>query len=374
MPLFALPMMASGLIFFAQASPPNPKGFYVGTAGSTLCALALIYAVSLPATVAAGLTSGAILIFFKYFNAIFPPTAVLGMLLLQSTLGSAVPSPSGLPVSKLTDVLSFLAFPWLAGHAWLYGSALVVSRVRVQVKKLLSQLQIRDDSFALTGSTLQAALKMRTDATGAEYAIYWTNANGKLVVTADYQTDSMRKELGARGLASSYAEASSLFQLQAGGGEATQGSTIANVLEAGKSLFVQNVSASSMWRKDLAKKYGIQSVVFEPLDNAIIEIGIASRPWASTPPLPAIPSRTMRRAFETMGASYTIFWARNSSAGGFTAVSYYTTASRRKALRQVRALLLLLRFAAPPSPPALLCVRMCQNSVKGSSTGRREEF
>jgi len=28
------------------------------------------------------------------------------------------------------------------------------------------------DSFALTGSTLQAALKMRVDAAGAEYATY----------------------------------------------------------------------------------------------------------------------------------------------------------------------------------------------------------
>ena len=54
--LFALPMMASGLIFFAQAQPPNPKGFYVGTIGACVCTTALVCTSALPIEVGAGNT------------------------------------------------------------------------------------------------------------------------------------------------------------------------------------------------------------------------------------------------------------------------------------------------------------------------------
>jgi len=71
------------------------------------------------------------------------------------------------------------------------------------------------------------------------------------------------------------------------------------------------VSASSFFRKEVAALYDIQSIVFEPRGNSVIEFGISSRSWSQMPPIPAIPKRTMRRAFETMGAAYTIFWQVN---------------------------------------------------------------
>jgi hypothetical protein len=38
------------------------------------------------------------------------------------------------PIQQLLALLSYLAFPWLAGHAWLYMSALLVSRQVTQIK------------------------------------------------------------------------------------------------------------------------------------------------------------------------------------------------------------------------------------------------
>ena len=52
-------MMASGLIFFAQTSPPNPKGFYIGTLGSALAALGFTFvSSSLSLAMVAGIASG----------------------------------------------------------------------------------------------------------------------------------------------------------------------------------------------------------------------------------------------------------------------------------------------------------------------------
>lgn len=57
----------------------------------------------------------------------------------------------------------------------------------------------RASGVALTGDTLQAALKMRTDTSGAGYAIYWANVNGILVVAGDYVTDGHKAELRQMG-------------------------------------------------------------------------------------------------------------------------------------------------------------------------------
>ena len=60
--LFAAPMMASGIIFFSPASPPNPFGFLVATTGSATVAagaLAMMSARSLPAAASAGAATAA---------------------------------------------------------------------------------------------------------------------------------------------------------------------------------------------------------------------------------------------------------------------------------------------------------------------------
>ena len=60
----------------------------------------------------------------------FPPAAVLCVLMMQS-------ASSGNP-------LSFVMFPWLAGHVGLYASALGMSAVRSQVQLSIGSARVRD--------------------------------------------------------------------------------------------------------------------------------------------------------------------------------------------------------------------------------------
>merc|ERR1719291_702207 len=65
----------------------------------------------------------------------------------------------------------------------------------------------------LTGNTLEAALKMHCDCSGAGYAIYWSEVNGMLVVTGDYVTPERRRALTDQGLTTSFADASKFMAL-----------------------------------------------------------------------------------------------------------------------------------------------------------------
>jgi len=61
----------------------------------------------------------------------------------------------------------------------------------------------------LTGETLAAALKMRCDTTGAQYAIYWSQVNGAFKATGSHV---------ANPATAGYVEDSQLYALDAGGG------------------------------------------------------------------------------------------------------------------------------------------------------------
>jgi len=124
------PMMASGVIFFAGADgPPDPKGFLSGTVGCSTVSAALLRAlsgrVSVPA--AQGAAAGALLVWYKMTGVLFPPAAVLSVLMLQAGAGS---------------MASFILFPWLAGHVGLYTGALGVSALRHQVQLSMAQSRI----------------------------------------------------------------------------------------------------------------------------------------------------------------------------------------------------------------------------------------
>ena len=58
---------------------------------------------------------------------------------------------------------------------------------------------------------------MRCDTSGAGYAIFWANVNGKLTVAADYVTDARREEIKAKKLPKSFAEESESITLDATG-------------------------------------------------------------------------------------------------------------------------------------------------------------
>jgi hypothetical protein len=140
--LFAAPMMASGIIFFSPSTPPNPFGFLVGTTGSATVAagaLALMSARSMPAAVGAGAAAGALLMWFKSTGTIFPPSAVLSILMAQAVAGGAAAST----FSGWTSSLSYVAFPWLTGHALLWASAYGVGSVRSLVRYEFGKAQFR---------------------------------------------------------------------------------------------------------------------------------------------------------------------------------------------------------------------------------------
>ena len=65
---------------------------------------------------------------YKATGAVFPPAAVLaGLLATASVSATCIPS-------TLASALNFLAFPWLAGHAWLYICAHATSFVRTEAR------------------------------------------------------------------------------------------------------------------------------------------------------------------------------------------------------------------------------------------------
>lgn len=134
--LFAPPMMASGIIFFAREAPPDPRGFFSGTLGSGVLCAGIFSALTnrgCTAPVASGAAAGALLVWFKATNTIFPPAAVLSGLVAQSIVTH----------TSKTSGFAFLAFPWLAGHGLLYASAMAVGQARQAVHGALSARHLR---------------------------------------------------------------------------------------------------------------------------------------------------------------------------------------------------------------------------------------
>jgi len=186
---------------------------------------------------------------------------------------------------------------------------------------------------ALTGETLKAAMKMRTDTSGAGYAIFWANIDGNLVVAGDYVTPARKAELADKGFDKSFAEESEGQVMPVRGF-----GPIASAYRKNESFFVSDVAASNFKRKDLALKYGIAQVAFTPMEGGVIEYGTSDGPstanWETLPDCPVMPKSDMRKGFENLGASYGLFWQKKGDV--FEVVADYTTESRRLALAKIR--------------------------------------
>jgi hypothetical protein len=123
--LFLPPMMASGIIFFFPDKPPNPSGFISGTIGCASLSATILFLFTSwgVATVAAqGAAAGTLLIWYRATRTLFPPAAVLCVLMLAAPTGSP-------PYSLLST--------WLAGHGCLYAAAVVVSAARRQARTVI---------------------------------------------------------------------------------------------------------------------------------------------------------------------------------------------------------------------------------------------
>ena len=175
---------------------------------------------------------------------------------------------------------------------------------------------------------------MRTDTSGAGYAIYWASVNGKLVVAGDYVTEARREAIAKLGLTASFAEESEAFALDANGD-----GPIATCYKSGEAVFIKDVASSNMKRKDIAAKYGIRQVAFVPMEGGVMEYGTSegacTQDWDELPVCPTMPKAEMRKAYENLGASYSLFW-QNKDGANFEVVAEHTTDSRKDALKKVR--------------------------------------
>ena len=155
--VFAPPMLASGIIFFAGPHPPDPTNFLSGSlCSATLClaALALLSLTPLPPAAAQGAAAATLLMWYKSFGHMFPPAAVLAGSLLGCT--------------SLLSTATYLAIPWLTGHAWLYGCAWAMSVVRSRARVAMTQRRL---ASLHTHTDAQLRTIFRTFDTSGDHAL-----------------------------------------------------------------------------------------------------------------------------------------------------------------------------------------------------------
>ena len=188
-------------------------------------------------------------------------------------------------------------------------------------------------SVPLTGITLDAALKMRCDLTGAAYAVYWARVDGTLRPIREYVKPERSSKLAKLGLTTSYADASVEVVKQTNGAASN---VVTSVWETGQPAFFRTASSAvdvHENEREVLVRYGIGSVSYESYEGGVIETGTeAGTSWRFRPVAPKIPKAEMRKAFEELGALYVAFWAPDPSTGDFTMHADYET-PRGSALR-----------------------------------------
>jgi hypothetical protein len=126
-----------------------------------------------------GAVAASLLVWYKLSGTMFPPVVALAGLILPLTANAGDAS------TFVLSEASFLAVPWLAGHAWLFIAAWATSWIRgrariafasqrfadwhdrsdAQLKAIFDRFDVDDDG-SLTGSELKVALKV---AVGVEF-------------------------------------------------------------------------------------------------------------------------------------------------------------------------------------------------------------
>jgi len=152
--MFAPPMMASALIFFSPEHPPGPRNFFSGTLAGGTAGGAIFHLVTkagMRPPVAAGLAVGMLFVWFKATNTIFPPAAVLTA--LSAGAISQAGSSSFRALAKANS--KFLIFPWAAGHACLYASAMAFGEVRTAAHSWLSLRELQTLPQKMKGMNLR---------------------------------------------------------------------------------------------------------------------------------------------------------------------------------------------------------------------------
>ena len=170
------------------------------------------------------------------------------------------------------------------------------------------------EAVALTGITLEAALKMRCDLSGSAYAVFWANVGGTLWPVSEYVTPERSTKLATLGLTTSYVDASADFMKRTNGASAA---VVKQVRDSGDATFIGSTTAAdNMANKELLVQYGIASVSYERYEGGVVETGTSTgMNWQTRPIVPIMPKAEMRKAFEELGALYAVFWAQGPASG-----------------------------------------------------------
>ena len=119
----------------------------------------------------------------------------------------------------------------------------------------------------LSGTLMDASLKMRCDLSGAGYAAYWKEVNGKLTIAGDYVSPARRAALVASGKTSSFAEESEDYQIDLDGM-----GPVAQVYRTNDPVFIEDAQkCGTLKRRELACEYGIGSICLEKVQGGVIE-------------------------------------------------------------------------------------------------------
>lgn len=211
----------------------------------------------------------------------------------------------------------------------LFGMVHIIGQMRRPVTKaVLTQYQQQKTTVELTGHTLAAAMKMRCDTTGATYALYWVEADGKFVVAGSYVVPEHKTPLKERpGTKLSFIQQCEKMQL-------ARTTRLAQVAETRHATFISDTGASEGFtRGKTCKEFGIKSLCIIPFEDGVLEYGSLSK-WEHAPEAPTMPKAQMKDAFETFGASYVLFWAKREE--GFVTIAEYVTPQSKKATRNRR--------------------------------------
>ena len=169
----------------------------------------------------------------------------------------------------------------------------------------------------LTGVTLDAALKMRCDLTGSDYAVFWATIGGTLRPVREYVTPERSAKLAKLGLTTSYLDASSELTERTNGATAA---VVTRVKNTGDATFIASASSAGdvvVENKELLVQYGIASVAYERYEGGVLETGTSTGTnWQTRPVVPIMPKAEMRKAFEELGALYAVYWAEGPASGG----------------------------------------------------------
>ena len=189
----------------------------------------------------------------------------------------------------------------------------------------------------LSGPTLQASLKMRCDTSGAGYAMYWKEVDGKVTVDGSYVTEKRRAHLTSMGMDKSFAEASKDTVLSA-----TGDGPVATVLKTRQPVYIADVaSCATMKRSGLAAEYGIKSICLVPVEGGVMEYGVSNGPetvdWSSVDDARTaiMPKGELQTAFYG-GATHVIFWTLDKAGKNFKWGADYVLPERERMLKNAR--------------------------------------